>query len=133
MKHFRRNKVLKIKLWSAPGPLGTKVIRLVTVKKAEEMIEQGKAWMRYDGLGDWVGLQLCHPNQPTQIVIEESRVSSSVLSRAEVEALTDGIESRTASRSQAWRDAKAARGHRDMDLIEAARIKLEAFRPVFAW
>lgn len=117
----------EFQLCSADGPLGPKVMRRISRWKGEQMVRNRLACRIDDSEGKLLGYQLLAASQDV-LIMRDSSPSSAAFSVAEREAIA-GIrgESRTASFSDGKRMNRIRRGLREMDLVEAARVKLDVY------
>jgi hypothetical protein len=106
------------------------VIRLVSYHKGEDLVRAHRAKRVYDSEDNLAGYQmLSHDPEPQ--ILRSSNPSSCAFSLAEVEAIV-GIrgESRTEHLPEYRRLSRLQRLLPEMDLVEAAKVKLSHYRSV---
>jgi len=125
-----RNEQSEFQLCSAGGPLGPRVISRVSHYKGEKLVKARRAERVCDSDGKLLGYQLLN-EIPDVIIAKDSGPSSAVFSVAEREAIA-GLrgESRTAAFTESKRLSRLRRGLREMDVVEAARVKLAVYQSV---
>jgi hypothetical protein len=123
-------------LWSPDGPDGPKFLRKISHAKGARLVEDGRAIRHEDpDTKDCLGYQLIAQGATvgTRTCGEkaaESKESSSVLTEFEAEAAIGFYgKSRTESLPEWGRLQRIAKGLGEMDLVEAAKVKLESFAP----
>lgn len=122
----------RFQLCSPGGPLGPKVVRLISYNAGEKMVKERKASRIYDPRNNerLVGYLLrVEPAKP--VIVRESVPSSAAFSCAEVQAIAgtrfaEG-RSRTVGLPERIRVARVSKGLREMDLVEAAQEKLKVY------
>lgn len=118
------------KLFSTNTTLGWKVINRISAEKGEEMVRNRMGRQVLNTEKKLIGYQMFDSTLKPVPVITDSLPSSTVLSRAETEAVV-GLrgESRTAGMGEIQRIKRIAEGRRDMDLVESSCAKFAAFIP----
>jgi len=121
-------------LCSADGPLGIRVIRLVTRDAGLQLVGQRKAVRVVNTEEELIGFQLASRKGELEIIIRPSAPSSTAFSRAEADAIAGahfkGGQSRTANMTEAAVIKRVSRGLPAMDLVQAAQVKLSFYQQV---
>jgi hypothetical protein len=127
-------------LFSEDGEDGPKFLRSVTVQHGERLVAQGRAIQHVDpDTKESLGFQLVSTNGTPGLRISgsgtavDSLPSSPMLTISEAEAAIgfDG-NSRTENLPEWARMQRISRGLKDVDHIEAAKVKLDAMAPVYS-
>lgn len=118
----------EFKLFDTNTTLGWKVIRRISEDHGEDMVLRRKARHVVNSEGKHIGYQMYESALRPTPVVQDSKPSCTSISKREMEANAGlfGL-SRTASMSEAQRIKRVARGRPEMDLVEAARVKLDAY------
>lgn len=147
MGHRIRDRQGKLALLAADWkfrPEARQILRWVSEEEAERLLSSGRAEALCDReTGELVAyrvLRQCerprpraqfHPYRMRELVPVPS---STAFSRSEINAIAGDRfskgRSRTARMSEEQRRSRIAKGMREMDLVEAARVKLDVYRRV---
>jgi hypothetical protein len=125
-------------LWSVDGPDGLKFLRKISHAKGKLLVADGRAIQHLDpDTNECLGYQLIACGSAVGVraggekaAEAESKASSCVLTPREAEAAI-GLygPSRTENLPEWSRLQRIAKGLREMDMVEAAKVKLESFAP----
>lgn len=137
-----RNSEYSENLFSCDGREGPTFLRKISREKGERLVAEGRA-IRHDGPrnGECLGYQLLASGASVGLRAvkgsggesAESAASSCILTTQEAEAAV-GLKgpSKTENLPEWGRLQRIARGLKDMDYVELAKVKLNSFAPMYS-